>query len=117
MGPINLQSIAHAAEGMAECVELGLAKAIGVANFDRDSMLNIKAKLVKYNNPLSVSQYELAIPRRYPEIPDRDLIRTCRAEGTVFRSYSSLAQSKYIGNHDMEVMEPVLDVLSNWPAE
>ncbi|KAK4455160.1 alcohol dehydrogenase [Podospora aff. communis PSN243] len=125
-GLIHPQSIAHAAEGMAKCVELGLAKAIGVANYDRDDMLQMKTELVKYNIPLSVNQCEFNVLRRYPEISDEGVMKTCRAEGIIFQSYSSLAQSRLSGKHnvenpppktcrfsnyDMEVVDPIVDVL------
>jgi diketogulonate reductase-like aldo/keto reductase len=54
-GPIHPQSIARAAEGMVKCVELGLTKAVGVANHDRDDMLEMKAELLKYGVPLAVN--------------------------------------------------------------
>lgn len=123
-GHIHPQSIASAAEGMAKCVEQGLARAVGVANYDRDDMLKFAEELAKYNIPLAVNQNEFHCMRRLPELTGN--IATAREKGIVFQSYSSLAQGRLSGkytadnpppktyrfsSYDMKDVEPVLAVL------
>ncbi|KAK0613972.1 NADP-dependent oxidoreductase domain-containing protein [Immersiella caudata] len=94
-------------------VELGLTKTVGVANYDRKDVLEMKAELAKYDIPLAVNQCEFNVLRRYPEISSEGFMKTWRAEGIFFQSYSSLAESitYRFSSYDMEVVEPVLEVL------
>ncbi|KAJ3456892.1 hypothetical protein MRS44_016915 [Fusarium solani] len=123
-GPIHPQSIARIAEGMAQCVEQGLARAIGVANYDVEDVQKINDELAKFNIPLATNQCEFNVLRRYPELTGN--IATCQKSGMIFQSYSSLAQGRLSGkytaenpppkeyrfsSYKMEDLEPVLDTL------
>jgi aryl-alcohol dehydrogenase-like predicted oxidoreductase len=116
-GPIHPQSIARAAQGMAKCVELGLTKAVGVANYSRNDMLEMKAELLKYGIPLAVNQCEFNVLRRYPEVSDEGVMSTCHAEGIVFQSYSSLAQSRLSGKYSAENPPPKSYQFSSYPMD
>jgi diketogulonate reductase-like aldo/keto reductase len=46
-GPIHPQSIGKAAKGLAECVDQGLAKTVGVANYSKEDMIRMADELAK----------------------------------------------------------------------
>jgi aryl-alcohol dehydrogenase-like predicted oxidoreductase len=123
-GHIHPLSIAHAAKGLAECVDSGTAKTIGVANYSEEDMIHMADELAKYGIPLATNQCEFSILRRYPET--HGLIKACRKRDIIFQSYSSVAQGRLTGkysvnnpppktrrfsNYDMRVIEPTIDVL------
>ncbi|KAM0548424.1 hypothetical protein ACHAPJ_009910 [Fusarium lateritium] len=123
-GPIHPQSIAKVAEGMAQCVEQGLARCIGVANYDAEDVQNINDELAKFNVPIATNQCEFNVLRRYPELTGN--IKKCQDSGMIFQSYSSLAQGRLTGkytsknpppkshrfsSYKMEDLEPVLETL------
>ncbi|KAK1924529.1 NADP-dependent oxidoreductase domain-containing protein [Papiliotrema laurentii] len=123
-GPIHPQSTTSIAQGMAECVTSGMARAIGIANYDTQGMLEFKESLEEYGVPLATHQCEFSILRRWPELHNE--ISTCHANGVVFQGYSSIANGRLSGkyttenpppktyrfsNYDMKDLEPTLDVL------
>lgn len=123
-GPIHPQFFSQVAKGMAECVEKGMTKVVGCANYSEDDMIKLSDELAKFNIPLATNQCEFNILRRYPET--HGLIKACRDRGIVFQSYSSLAQGRLTGKYtvqnpppdtyrfskyDMKVIEPTQTVL------
>jgi len=123
-GPIHVQSIQRIAKGMAECVDRGLAKCIGVANYSTEDMIKMQEELAKYGVPLAINQCEYSVLRRQPETSG--LLQACKDRGIVFQSYSSLGQGRLTGkytkdnpppkqyrfsSYDMADVEPVLEVL------
>ncbi|KAJ4253345.1 hypothetical protein NW762_010500 [Fusarium torreyae] len=124
-GPIHPQSIAKVAEGMAQCVEQGLARCIGVANYDTEDVQTINDELAKFNVPIATNQCEFNVLRRYPELTGN--IKKCQDSGMIFQSYSSFAQGRLTGkytaknpppkshrfsSYKMEDLEPVLKTLA-----
>lgn len=114
-GPIHPQGVAQIAEGLAKCVEQGLTKAVGVANYSNDDLLKMKAELAKYNVPLATQQVEFSILRRLPEIEGE--IDVCQKNGVIFQSYSSLAQAKLGGDYDAANPPPSTYKFSNYAME
>ncbi|KAF2279849.1 Aldo/keto reductase [Westerdykella ornata] len=125
-GPIHIQSIERIAKGMAECVDKGLAKCIGVANYDTGDMIKMQEELTKYGVPLALNQCEFSLARRRPETSG--LLKACKDRGVVFQSYSSLAQGRLTGKYSkdnpppkeyrfssyaMEDFEPLVSVLKH----
>ncbi|KAJ4365017.1 hypothetical protein N0V83_008633 [Neocucurbitaria cava] len=123
-GPIHVQSISMVAKGMAECVDKGLAKCVGVANYSAEDMIKFAEELAKYDVPLAINQCEFSVLRRKPELSG--LLKACKERGIVFQSYSSLAQGRLSGkynaqnqppkeyrfsSYDMKDIDPVVDVL------
>lgn len=123
-GPIHVQSISMIAKGMAECVEKGLTKCVGVANYSAEDMIKFADELAKYNVPLAINQCEFNVLRRQPELSG--LLQACKERGIVFQSYSSLAQGRLSGkyhaqnpppkeyrfsSYDMKDVDPVVSVL------
>ncbi|KAF2807183.1 Aldo/keto reductase [Mytilinidion resinicola] len=123
-GPIHIQSFERIAKGMAECVDKGLTKCVGVANYSTEDMIKMQEELAKYGVPLAINQCEFSVLRRQPETSG--LLQACKERGIVFQSYSSLAQGRLTGkytkdnpppksyrfsSYDMADIEPVLEVL------
>jgi aryl-alcohol dehydrogenase-like predicted oxidoreductase len=124
-GHIHASSLAQVAKGLAECVELGLTKTVGVANYDEGDMVKLAEELEKYGIPLATNQCEFSVLRRHPELSG--LLQACHDRGIVFQSYSSLAQGRLTGkytvdnpapktyrfsSYDMKDIEPTVEVLS-----
>lgn len=103
-GPIHVQSIKMIAKGMADCVEQGLAKTVGVANYSLEDMLKMQEELAKYDVPLAINQCEFSVLRRQPEISG--LLQECKTRGIVFQSYSSLAQGRLTGKYTKDHQPP-----------
>ncbi|CAI6342507.1 unnamed protein product [Periconia digitata] len=125
-GPIHIQSISSMAKALAECVDKGLTKCVGVANYDEKDMLKMRDELAKYDVPLATNQCEYSILRRMPETSG--LLQACKENDIVFQSYSSLAQGRLTGkyntkypppkqyrfsSYDMKDVEPILAILKN----
>ncbi|GIC91027.1 aldo/keto reductase [Aspergillus udagawae] len=123
-GPTHLSMISTVAQGLANCVNSGLARAVGVANYDKDDMIKMANELDKHGIPLAVNQCEYSVIRRHPEV--HGLIRECRQRGIVFQGYASLGEgrlsNKYSRFHEpprtyrfssypMHMLEPTLNVL------
>lgn len=122
-GPVHISSIKQVAKGLAKCVEEGMTKTVGVANYSVEDMLKMKEALAEYGIPLATNQCEYSILRRMPEI--EGMLEACRANNIVFQSYSSIAQGRLSGkyskanpppkeyrfsSYDMEHVEPCLEV-------
>jgi aryl-alcohol dehydrogenase-like predicted oxidoreductase len=124
-GPIHPSSLATVAKGLAECVNRGMTRAVGVANYNIENMVKMADELAKHNIPLATNQCEYSVLRRYPET--HGVIRACRERGIIFQSYSSLGQGRLTGKYGpgheppgtyrfskypMTDLEPTLTVLS-----
>ncbi|KAI8946177.1 Aldo/keto reductase [Xylaria longipes] len=109
-GHIHISSIKQVAKGLAKCVEEGLTKTVGVANYS-------------HGIPLATDQCEYSIIRRMPET--EGMLEACRENDIVFQSYSSIAQGRLSGkygrdnpppkqyrfsSYNMEHVEPCLEV-------
>lgn len=130
MGPIHPTMFKTVAKGMADCVNQGLAKVIGVANYDREDVIKISNALAEHGIPLAVNQCEYSVIRRHPEVSG--LIRECRERGIVFQGYASLANGRLSGKYSraneprrtyrfssypMHYLEPTVDVLKGIAEE
>lgn len=129
-GPIHAAMFSTVAKGMAECVNEGLAKVVGVANYDKGDVIKISEELEKHGVPLAVNQCEYSVLRRHPEVSG--LIRECRDRGVVFQGYASLANGRLSGkygrtneprrtyrfsSYPMHYLEPTLAVLTRIAQE
>jgi aryl-alcohol dehydrogenase-like predicted oxidoreductase len=114
-GPIHPQNFAHIAEGMAQCVEQGLARCIGVANYDVEDVQKINDELAKFNIPLATNQCEFSVIRRYPELTGN--IQKCQESGMIFQSYSSLAQGRLTGKYTRDNPPPKTHRFSSYKIE
>jgi len=55
-GHIHARSIPSVAKSLADCVENGLTKCVGVANYSADDMLQMRDELAEYGIPLATNQ-------------------------------------------------------------
>ncbi|MCJ1250766.1 hypothetical protein MMC30_007994 [Trapelia coarctata] len=101
-GPIHPNSIAQAAKGLAECVEKGMTKAVGVANNSAEDMIQMANELAN-------------VIRRHPEI--HGLLSACKERNIVFQSYSSLAQGRLTGKYNAEHEPPKTYYFSSYPMK
>ncbi|OJJ40953.1 hypothetical protein ASPWEDRAFT_238094 [Aspergillus wentii DTO 134E9] len=123
-GPIHPSLISTVAKGMADCVHAGMAKTVGVANYDKEEMIKMADELAGHGVPLAVNQCEYSIIRRSPEVTG--LIRTCRNRNIVFQGFASLGEGRLTGkytrfnqpprtyrysSYPMHMLEPTLDVV------
>ena len=114
-GPIHPSSIAQAAKGLAECVEKGMTKAVGVANYSAEDMIQMADELAKYGIPLATNQCEYSVIRRHPEI--HGLFAACKERNIVFQAYASLAQGRLTGKYNADHEPPKTYRFSIYPMK
>lgn len=114
-GHIHISSIKQVAKGLAECVDSGMTKTVGVANYSKEDMIQMANELAKYDIPLATNQCEFNVLRRLPETSG--LLRECRERGIHFQSYSSLAQGRLSGKYTKENPPPPEYRFSSYPIE
>ncbi|KAK3619657.1 hypothetical protein LTR56_023880 [Elasticomyces elasticus] len=114
-GHIHAQSIATVAKSLADCVDQGLTKTVGVANYSTKDMLQMRDELAKFDIPLAVNQCEYSILRREPEVSG--LLKACKENGIVFQSYSSLAQGRLSGKYSSDNEPPKEYRFSSYPMK
>ena len=100
---------------MAKCVDEGLTRAVGVANYSTKDMLQMQKELAEFGVPLACNQVEFHPIRRAPEI--NGLLEECKKQGIVFQSYSSLAQGRLTGRYTKENPPPKSYRFSQYPME
>lgn len=111
-GPIHPQSIDSVAKGMAQCIEAGLARVVGIANYDRDGLVEFADALKAHGVPLALHQVEYSVLRRLPE--QLGEVTTCRERGIVFQGYSSLANGRLSGKYTPDYPPPRTYRFSNY---
>lgn len=116
-GHIHASSIKQVAQGLAEYVNSGMTKTVGVANYSAHDMIEMADALAKYDIPLATNQCEYNALRRYPETGEQDLLSVCKERGIVFQSYSSLAQGRLSGKYGPNNPAPKNHRFSSYPAE
>lgn len=84
-------------EAMAEAVEAGLARAVGVSNFSPAQMRLAHAALVRRGIPLASNQVEYNLLNR--RIERNGLLALCRQLGVTLIAYSPLAQGVLTGKY------------------
>ncbi|KAJ5145180.1 hypothetical protein N7448_002572 [Penicillium atrosanguineum] len=129
-GPIHAGLISSVATGLADCVESGMTRAVGVANYDTREMIAMADELAKTGIPLSVCQCEYSVIRRLPETSG--MIRECRKRGICFQGFASLGEGRLTGKYSrfeepartrrfssypMHMLEPTIEVLKSIAEE
>jgi aryl-alcohol dehydrogenase-like predicted oxidoreductase len=75
---------------MADAVQAGLTRAVGVSNYKVDQMCQAHDALAKYGIPLASNQVQYSLLHRHPE--RNGLLRACDDLGVTLIAYSPLAQ-------------------------
>ncbi|HEY3313514.1 MAG TPA: aldo/keto reductase [Anaerolineales bacterium] len=98
--PSPLVPVENYAEGLASAHRLGLARAVGVSNFDKNQMQQAYTVLAKYDIPLASNQLEYNLLNR--SIEKSGLLARCQELGIRVIAYSPLAMGLLTGKFNPE---------------
>jgi len=90
-------SIPKLMELLADAVEAGKVKAVGVSNYSADQMREAHAALAKRGIPLASNQVEYSLLHRQPET--NGVLDACRELGITLIAYSPLAGGALTGKY------------------
>jgi aryl-alcohol dehydrogenase-like predicted oxidoreductase len=102
--PSPIVPIETYAEGLASAHRLGLVRAVGVSNFDKNQMQRAYTVLAKYGIPLASNQVEYHLLNRSAEITG--LLARCQELGVRLIAYSPLAMGLLTGKYSPENPPP-----------
>lgn len=95
--PTNSVSIPDLMESMADAVEAGKVKAVGVSNYSAEQMRIAHTALAKRGIPLASNQVQYSLLHRQPEV--NGVLDTCRELGITLVAYSPLAMGALTGKY------------------
>jgi aryl-alcohol dehydrogenase-like predicted oxidoreductase len=95
--PLHLRSWNTWMDGLAEAVEQGLTRAVGVSNYNVDQMKRAYDRLASHGIPLLSNQVEFSLLHRSPET--NGLLKTCNELGIKLIAYSPLAMGVLTGKY------------------
>ena len=96
--PTSRVSIPKLMEQLADAVEAGKVKAVGVSNYSAEQMREAHAALANRGVPLASNQVEYSLLRRKPEV--NGVLDACRELGITLIAYSPLAGGALTGKYD-----------------
>jgi aryl-alcohol dehydrogenase-like predicted oxidoreductase len=99
--PFRWLSIPTVMNQMADAVEAGKIKAVGVSNFSAEQMREAHAVLAKRNIPLASNQVEYSLLNRDPEV--NGVMAACRQLGVTLIAYMPLAMGALTGKYSTGV--------------
>jgi aryl-alcohol dehydrogenase-like predicted oxidoreductase len=102
--PSPLIPIETYAEGLASAHRLGLTRAVGVSNYDKNQMQRAYTVLAKYDIPLASNQVEFHLLNRSAE--KNGLLARCQELGIRLIAYSPLAMGLLTGKYSLEKPPP-----------
>ncbi len=102
--PSPLIPIETYAEGLAEVHQAGLARAVGVSNYDKNQMQRAVTVLAKYKIPLASNQVEYHLLNR--SVEKNGLLARCQELGIRLIAYSPLAMGLLTGKYTPENPPP-----------
>jgi aryl-alcohol dehydrogenase-like predicted oxidoreductase len=85
---------------LADAVEAGKVKAVGVSNYSAEQMRQAHAALAKRGIPLASNQVEYSLLKRQPEV--NGVLDACRELGITLIAYSPLAGGALTGKYDAQ---------------
>ncbi|KAK8864381.1 hypothetical protein IAR55_001629 [Kwoniella newhampshirensis] len=95
---ISLASHGKLAAGLAQCVKLGLTKAVGVSNFSKDELIAFDELLQKHGEKLASNQIEFNLLRQGPE--QNGLLEEMKKRDIACLAYSPLAMGRLTGKYN-----------------
>ena len=126
--PAKNVSISKLMDLLADAVEAGKVKTVGVSNYSAEQMREAHAALARRGIPLASNQVEYSLLHRQPEV--NGVLDACRELGITLIAYSPLAGGALTGKYSatrrasglrrfmpnfsrktMEALQPVLDLL------
>ncbi len=91
-------------EGLASAHRLGLTRAVGVSNYDKNQMQRAYTTLAKYDIPLGSNQVEYHLLNR--SVEKSGLLARCQELGVRLIAYSPLAMGLLTGKYSPETPPP-----------
>lgn len=91
-------------DAMADVVEDGLVRAVGVSNYSNAQMLRAYDQLAKRNIPLASNQVEYSLLKRSPETSG--LLNSCKELGITLIAYSPLTMGLLTGKYSPDNPPP-----------
>ena len=88
------------AEALAQAVQQGLARAVGVSNYSADQMRRASAVLAKHSLVLASNQVDYSLLNR--KVEQNGVLKTCQELGATLIAYSPLAQGVLTGKYSPE---------------
>lgn len=104
--PIPLRSIETWMDELADAVEDGLVRSVGVSNYNLKQMRRAHAALAQRGIPLASNQVKYSLLNRKPEATG--LLEACHALGVTLIAYSPLAQGLLTGKYTPQNKPPGL---------
>lgn len=104
--PFPIVSIERWMSAMAEAVQQGLARTVGVSNYNYAQMMRAFSALERRNIPLASNQVEYSLLNR--EIEKNGLLKRCQEIGIRVIAYSPLAMGLLTGKYGPENPPPGL---------
>jgi aryl-alcohol dehydrogenase-like predicted oxidoreductase len=95
--PSQLLKIDALMDAMAEAVQAGKIRAVGVSNYSAVQMRQAQTRLAKYGIPLASNQVRYSLLYRYPET--NGVLDACRELGIALIAYSPLEQGVLTGKY------------------
>lgn len=93
-------SIPRLMDQLANVVEAGKVKAVGVSNYSAEQMRDAHAALAKRGIPLASNQVEYSLLNRQPEI--NGVLDACRELGITLIAYTPLAGGRLTGKYSAQ---------------
>jgi aryl-alcohol dehydrogenase-like predicted oxidoreductase len=97
--PSKRVAIPHLMELLADAVEAGKVKAVGVSNYSAEQMRIAHAALARRGIPLASNQVEYSLLHRQPEV--NGVLDACRELGITLIAYSPLAMGALTGKYSV----------------
>jgi aryl-alcohol dehydrogenase-like predicted oxidoreductase len=98
--PSNRISIPKLMNLMADAVEAGKVKTVGVSNYSAEQMREAHTELAKRGIPLASNQVQYSLLYRKPEVDG--VLDACRELGITLIAYSPLAQGALTGKYSAD---------------
>jgi aryl-alcohol dehydrogenase-like predicted oxidoreductase len=102
--PLQIMSIETMAGALAETVQGGFTRAVGVSNYNESKMRRMQAELAKFSIPLASNQVEYSLLNRNVEF--NGLLQACRELGITLIAYSPLAKGVLTGKYSSQNPPP-----------
>jgi aryl-alcohol dehydrogenase-like predicted oxidoreductase len=93
-------SIPRLMDQLANAVEAGKVKAVGVSNYSAEQMREAHAALAKRGIPLASNQVEYSLLNRKPEV--NGILDACRELGITLIAYTPLAGGRLTGKYSAQ---------------
>eukprot|EP00240_Pyramimonas_obovata_P013698 CAMPEP_0118945446 /NCGR_PEP_ID=MMETSP1169-20130426/42270_1 /TAXON_ID=36882 /ORGANISM="Pyramimonas obovata, Strain CCMP722" /LENGTH=251 /DNA_ID=CAMNT_0006891161 /DNA_START=21 /DNA_END=772 /DNA_ORIENTATION=+ len=95
--PLHPDSFTDQGHALADVVEAGLARAVGVSNFNLEQITEVHAALAERGIPLATNQVEYSLLRQYPDTSG--LKAGCEKLGVKLLAYSPLGMGRLTGKY------------------